>query len=644
METNLFDITYPDGTYVFSVDGETTYDSLRDIFKYKVARYIDENKVYFWGASDAIDTTKISLDKLATSDLKKNVLLALANDAIRIALKGKGLIGTKRAFYPSIRSSGNLRVDVLSGNTFVHDALEFHIQSETIDEGKISLLPTQVITPDGTNFNSPYSKQHSPSVRDKWTLLAYGAAYERWKEFLDSSIEYGASELGNLTVSIPESGGLSVEVGEQSEPKITFNAGADMTHNWPEGGLKQFGPLDYNLGDSKPDIKVALIAAGYSKPFSFNYLDLLNKGQGYYQAFETTFKAPLTLKENGRFERLEIISPELINSVQTIEDTGNLYQQALVNIRERNPHFDVVIVEIPQVLVDRFKGSSVDLRDYLKIIFLKQNVATQFLTEKTATGSNTAYTLSNFALGLYVSAGGKPWRIEEHPVDTAFLGISFGIKKQDGGRTKTLVGVAEITDEYGMSLGIRAVGETYEPGRGNHLTTDGIKSLIESLLAQYKSVYGNYPSRVIVHKTTSYNDDEATIQDSFREKNIDVVLLHVYKTDIRFNEDDDKKIKRGMHWQIDSNTSLLYTDGYVSYMNRSLTAWVPTPFVIRKFSGDENIATLTRQVLCLTKLNWNSTRNHENYPVTLSHSQKVIDLLRAGLDKNSIIDDFRYYF
>src|SRR5690606_11048666 len=119
---------------------------------------------------------------------------------------------------------------------------------------------------------------------------------------------------------------------------------------------------------------------------------------------------------------------------------------------------------------------------------------------------------------------------------------------------------------------------------------------------------------------TSYNEEELSVRRVFSEKNIDVVLLHVHKTDIRFYDDGDMKIKRGMYWQIDANTTLLYTDGYVSYINQSLTNWVPTPFVIHRVSGDEEIATLTRQILYLTKLNWNSTRNHENYPVTLSHS------------------------
>jgi len=642
METNLFSFELPEYTYVFDVSGDTSYDDLRQFFKYKVARYLEGNKVYFWGPKNSL-TQGRELSKVDTGSVKSNIIQGIANDAISVSLRGKGLRQTRRAFYPTARSSSGLRIDARPGNVFVHDAIEFKIESETVGSNQLSLLATQVITVDGENYRPEFSKQHSPSVRDAWTLASYTEAHKRWLAYLQPSIEYGAGELGSLTVTIPSSGGAVVKVDEQAEPKVTFNVGSDMTHNWPEGGLKAFGPLDYNLGDSKPQIKIALIAGGYQKPFSLDYLKALNEGSGRYQGFEAVYKAPLILKENGKYERLQVIDPTKIQNASTIEEVANLYLQALVDIKNRNSDFDVAIIEIPAVLVNKFAGSPIDLRDYLKTVFLQQQVATQFLAESTI-NKNPEYTLPNFSLGLYVSAGGVPWRIEEHPADTAYLGISFGIRKEGNGDSKILVGVAEIMDEYGVSLGIKAVGEKYDAERGVHLTSASIKAVISNLLEQYKADMSSYPQRVVVHKTSSYNEDEEAVVDVFNEKNIDVVLLHIYPTKIRVIEDVGLKIKRGMTWKINESTALLYTDGILSYTGKSLTAWTPNPLIIERFAGTEDIQVSARHILCLTKLNWNATRNHEKNPVTLSHSQKVIDLLRAGLDRSTIIDDFRYYF
>lgn len=183
METNLFSFELPEYTYVFDVSGDTSYDDLRQFFKYKVARYLEGNKVYFWGPKDSL-TQERELSKMDTNSVKSNIIQGIANDAISVALRGKGLKQTKRAFYPTSRSVSGLRIDTRPGNVFVHDAIEFKIESEILDSNQLSLLATQVITVDGENYRPEFSKQHSPSVRDAWTLASYTEAHKRWLAYL----------------------------------------------------------------------------------------------------------------------------------------------------------------------------------------------------------------------------------------------------------------------------------------------------------------------------------------------------------------------------------------------------------------------------------------------------------------------------
>ena len=614
----------------------------------RVAACIEEDKIHFWGSKSSLIQTR-ELVKIKTTDLKENVFLSLANRAITVALLGKGFQRTpRRNLFYSTTDRPIMGLEIKKkGNIFIHDAIEFAIESNTLGLDKISLQAKQIITPDGINYNAEFSRSHSPNIRKDWTLKNYNLAYLRWLDLLNPSLRYNASELGILNIDIPAAGGDKVEVDYQSEPKITFNVGSDMTHNWPQGGLKQFGPLDFNLGSSKPEIKVALVTGGNKGSFSYKYLKMLNEGQGFHQRFYNTYKARLIMKSGTNTdERIEAIDLQKLLSTSNIEEVGKLYLQAITNIKNRTDAFDVAIIEIPNLLINHCRKFSVDLRDYLKVIFLEQQVATQLLTEDTAIKieNNPSASLSNFALGLYVSAGGIPWRLEEHSPDTAFMGISFGIKKHTDGSSEILVGIAEITDEYGVSLAIKAVSSKYDRKQGVHLNSKDINSLIPDLLELYETETGSSPQRVIVHKTTHYNKEEESIISLLEKRGIEINLLHIQDSNIKLIQDGENALTRGMYWQISDDEILIYTDGIVSYLNKAIHIWPPNPLLVRKHYGQQNITEAVRDILCLTKLNWNSTNNHEKYPVTISHARKVVNLLRAGLDRESIIDDFRYYF
>lgn len=642
MDTNLFRIETPQKTYSVSANGITRPKEALSLFKHNVARTVGDGRVYFWSGKDSVKDSS-TLTEHHTDSLRDEVFNSLVYDAITITLLEKGLKRAKHGtFYADDRAGSNLGVRNIGGNVFAHDAVRIMVETIGDDRGWISLLASQVVTPDGLRYNPDFSKANSYKVLDAWSLSDSTATYNRWLQYFDV-IKYSARELGNLQIIVGSSG-HNVSVSEYAEPKISFNVGTDMTQYWPEAGLKAYGPLDQNLGTFERDaIKVALIGVGDSRPFSFQYLNRLNVGEDNYLGFGKLFRVPLDLK-GSRGERIETIKPSNISQAHTVKDVGVVYAQALANIKNRDSDFNVAIVEIPNSLIEAFKYSPTDLRDHLKTVFLDQQVATQILTESVAQ-SRSAYSLSNFALGLYVSAGGKPWRLEHHTSDTSYIGISFGIQHDAGnGSSEILVGIAEIFDEYGDSIGINAVGQRYIPEHGYHLSKDSITSLIDNLIQKYRQDFNSYPRRIVIHKSSNFNTDEITISEHLATMNCSAELIHVSShTDIRFIESASRKIKRGTCWIINDARALLYTDGQI-YNGKSLTKWPPSPLLIEKAHGANDIESIAKEILSLTKLNWNSMVNHEKNPVTLSHSEKVIKMLRAGLNRNSIVDDFRYYF
>lgn len=630
----------PSSTHTTDADGLKTSREAEVLFNRNVARYVEGDKVYFWGSKELLKDQS-NVEEVATTSIPDSVVRGLIYDALGILLSGMRLRRAKPGqYFIGLRDSGALKAYSIGGNIFSHDAIRVSLE-DLHDGGKwVSLLATQVVTGDGERYNPAFSRQHAYKILDNWQLSDFEQCYQRWVEFFGDNLKYNANDLGELKIELTSP--KDVDVVTIPEPKIAFNASTDMSHYWPEAGLKQYGPLDHNLSTlNKTSIKVALVGIGDSDPMSYGYLSKISKGEGNYPGFEQLYRVSLEMRSgvDGK-DRIRAISPTAIEAVNTVQEAGRLYLQALTDIKNRDANFDVAVIEIPNVLLEKFKGSEIDFRDYLKTIFISPRIATQILTESVM--NRPGYTLANFSLGLYVSAGGKPWRLERHLNDTAYIGITFGIQ-ENAGNSEILVGVAEIFDEFGDSLGVSAVGERYDARKGYHVDADSSRQLISSLLEKYKEAIGSYPERVIVHKSSFFNDDEKEIEAVFAEKGCEYSLIHLARTDMRLVSDGSNKVNRGSYFKIDDSAAVIYTDG-VMYNGRTLSKWPPSPWLVKVDAGSDLIENVCSEIMGLTKLNWNSMVNHEKTPATLSHAAKVTDLLRAGLQQTSIVDDFRYYF
>jgi hypothetical protein len=72
----------------------------------------------------------------------------------------------------------------------------------------------------------------------------------------------------------------------------------------------------------------------------------------------------------------------------------------------------------------------------------------------------------------------------------------------------------------------------------------------------------------------------------------------------------------------------LYTTGYIPELERYPHGHVPSPLLIADHIGDTAGDQLQREILTLTKMNWNSANMHGLMPITLQFSRLVADVLR----------------
>lgn len=74
--------------------------------------------------------------------------------------------------------------------------------------------------------------------------------------------------------------------------------------------------------------------------------------------------------------------------------------------------------------------------------------------------------------------------------------------------------------------------------------------------------------------------------------------------------------------------SYLYTTGYLPALSKYPHGHDPSPLQVADHVGDTAKADLLRQVLTLTKMNWNSANKEGLMPITLRFSRLVGDVLR----------------
>jgi len=100
---------------------------------------------------------------------------------------------------------------------------------------------------------------------------------------------------------------------------------------------------------------------------------------------------------------------------------------------------------------------------------------------------------------------------------------------------------------------------------------------------------------------------------------------------------------RGTHIQMDYSTHLLYTRGSVKYYRTYPGRYIPQPLEIRIVDSDESPGQICKEVLGLTKMNWNNTQFDGKYPITIECARKVGQIMKYIGDDEKPQIRYSYY-
>lgn len=250
----------------------------------------------------------------------------------------------------------------------------------------------------------------------------------------------------------------------------------------------------------------------------------------------------------------------------------------------------------------------------------------------------------NLGVALYYKASNIPWRPHDVSRGTCFVGVSFHhLKRRAGDMVYACVAQAFSNDIEPFALRGEQIPRDQSRGKQPYLTSSQAASLAKNVMASYMTRVGSPPARVVIHKTSSYQPEE---EEGFRKGLLDIVpacdLVWIRPTGFRLLRRGMREPLRGTLCVVEDQDCYLFTTGYVSWWEQYPGPHIPAPLQIG-ICGGGDIEQRAREILALTKMNWNSAEGIGRHPITLSFARRVGTMMTEMDEEATPNPSYRYY-
>jgi hypothetical protein len=169
--------------------------------------------------------------------------------------------------------------------------------------------------------------------------------------------------------------------------------------------------------------------------------------------------------------------------------------------------------------------------------------------------------------------------------------------------------------------------------------------LLTAALDRYYEVHKTFPARVVIHKSSRFDDDEQ--QGCLAALNARRIATHDF---LSITDSNTRLFRAGQYpplcgtlLVLDDPEMVLYTRGSVPFFETYPGKYIPRPLRIRAEHTEQTPQYLAREILALTKMNWNNTQFDGSIPVTLRASRQCSSVLRYCSAARSIEPHYSYY-
>jgi hypothetical protein len=273
--------------------------------------------------------------------------------------------------------------------------------------------------------------------------------------------------------------------------------------------------------------------------------------------------------------------------------------------------------------------------------FLKSNGQHKRRVEDSAT---IAWKLSTAA---YYKDGGRPWQLADVRPGVCYVGLAY--KRRDPtGDDRFAVCAAQMFLSSGEGVVFRgALGPWYRTdSKQYHLDEAAAQDLIAMVIREYRDQHnGDAPAELFLHAKSSFSDDEWTgfASGAAPETNVVGVQIADARDNLKLFRPGKYPILRGSALLLEDDQAFLWTAGYTPRLDTYLGPETPNPVLIRRQRGECPFDTILRDVMGLTKINFNSCLHNDRLPVTIRFADAVGEIMLAAPQTGEPRLPFKFY-
>ena len=363
-----------------------------------------------------------------------------------------------------------------------------------------------------------------------------------------------------------------------------------------------------------------------------------------FPGFAAGFCLPLTHARRGEALWQDLAVSPSGTALEGAKQIARTICVALDRIRGLNPGA-IVVVFIPKAwspyeLVDE-GDEHFNLHDFVKAYAARNGQSTQLLREKTVLPTASCRVKWWLSLAFYAKAMRTPWRLDCLDEDSAFVGIGYSLEGPALRKRHVLLGCSHIYSARGEGLQFR-LGRIEHPvirGRNPFMSLDDARRTGETIRQLFFDARMRLPKRVVIHKRTHFTkeEQEGLSQGLEGVQNVELIEINTEES-IRFLASrlqgdkltiDRFPVPRGAAIVLADDSALLWVHGHApSVQNERFKYYqgkrrIPAPLLIRRYRGDSDLDLVSREILGLSKMNWNHFDYYSRLPASLDSASAI---------------------
>jgi hypothetical protein len=254
---------------------------------------------------------------------------------------------------------------------------------------------------------------------------------------------------------------------------------------------------------------------------------------------------------------------------------------------------------------------------------------------------------------MFYKFGNLPWKLADIRDGVCYLGLVFK-KTNQILESSTVCSAAQMFLKDGDGSVFRGNIGLWQ-GKNEkefHLDESSSHDLLSMALDDYKEKWNKFPEELFIHGRAVFSDEEWNgFQRSVTERKAKTNLVGIVIKDtggfklFRDVEDEPSNygVMRGIALKVNDNEAYLITRGFIPRLNTATSLEIPNPLHIKITRGSADIDTVLKDILALTKLNYNACIHGDGLPVTLRFSDTIGSILTATDNFKTEQRKFMYY-